>query len=112
MVQLKIKLSPDVTEADEKRQPQKKVDKKDTGKGKEKEKVPLAAQVLDIPDDNEYGGELAGRLVWESYEQNLKVWEKETPPTERDKERERIDKEQAPAPQRTQDNPENRSNYY
>ena len=34
-------------------------------------------EVLDIPDDGEYGGEVAGRLVWEAYEEALKVWEKE-----------------------------------
>ena len=76
---------------------------KHKGKGKEnegKEKVSLQEEVLDIEDDGEYGGELAGRLVWESYERALRVWEKETPPTERDRERERVDtEEEAKAPE-------------
>ena len=108
MVQLKIKLPPDVIKEDETRQQKK--GNKETGKGKEK--VPLTTQVLSIPDDNEYGGELAGRLVWESYEQALKAWENETPSSERDKEKERIDKEEAPAPQPTQSNSENQGSYY
>jgi len=41
-------------------------------------------EVLEIPDDGEYGGEVAGRLVWESYEEALKVWEKENPASEED----------------------------
>jgi hypothetical protein len=32
-----------------------------------------------IPDDNEYGGELVGRLTWESFEQQLKEWERANP---------------------------------
>jgi hypothetical protein len=36
-------------------------------------------EVIELPDDGEYGGELAGRLVWEAYEAGLKVWEKENP---------------------------------
>ena len=34
-------------------------------------------EVIELPDDGEYGGELAGRLVWEAYEAGLKVWERE-----------------------------------
>jgi len=30
-----------------------------------------------LPDDGELGGEVAGRTVWELYEAQLKVWEKE-----------------------------------
>ena len=45
-------------------------------------------EVLEIPDDGEYGGEVAGRLVWESYEEALKVWEKENPANEEDVKRE------------------------
>ena len=41
-------------------------------------------EVLEIPDDGEYGGEVAGRFVWESYEEALKVWEKENPKGEED----------------------------
>ncbi|KAJ7107904.1 hypothetical protein C8R44DRAFT_680648 [Mycena epipterygia] len=37
-----------------------------------KKKTP---EVLEVPDDGELGGELAGRLVWEWYEAALKVWE-------------------------------------
>ena len=35
--------------------------------------------VIELPDDGEYGGELAGRLVWEAYEAGLKNWERENP---------------------------------
>ncbi|KDR85700.1 hypothetical protein GALMADRAFT_234723 [Galerina marginata CBS 339.88] len=41
----------------------------------------LKEEVLDIADDGPYGGELAGRLVWEEYEGALKVWEAENPGT-------------------------------
>ena len=41
-------------------------------------------EVLEIPGDGEYGGEVAGRLVWEAYEEALKVWEKENPASEED----------------------------
>jgi hypothetical protein len=44
-------------------------------------------EVIDLPDDGEYGGELAGRLVWEAYEAGLKVWERENPrPVEEEEE--------------------------
>jgi hypothetical protein len=108
MVQLKINLPPEVIEEDKKTRQQ----KKEKAKGKEKEKVPLTEDVLDIGDDGEYGGELAGRLVWESYEQALKVWQQETPPTERDKEREKIDKEQPHAATPATPNTEDKENYY
>lgn len=36
-------------------------------------------EFIDITDDGEYGGELAGRLIWEEYEGALKIWEKENP---------------------------------
>ena len=39
---------------------------------------------LEIPGDGEYGGEVVGRLVWEAYEEALKVWEKENPASEED----------------------------
>jgi hypothetical protein len=68
---------------------------------------------LDIVDDGEYGGELAGRLVWESYEQALKIWEKDTPATERDKEREKIDQDRrSDAPEPTPANVEDQKNFY
>ncbi|EDR07697.1 uncharacterized protein LACBIDRAFT_298117 [Laccaria bicolor S238N-H82] len=54
------------------------------GKGKGK----AGEEVLEIPDDGEYGGEVAGRLVWEAYEEALKVWEKENPASEQDLKRE------------------------
>jgi hypothetical protein len=45
---------------------------------------------LDVPipdhdlkeDDGEYGGEMAGRLVWEAYEAGLKLWEKDNAKSE------------------------------
>ncbi|KAJ7165674.1 hypothetical protein C8R43DRAFT_216524 [Mycena crocata] len=48
--------------------------KKEAKKGKSK-----GEEVLEVPDDGELGGELAGRLVWESYEAGLKAWEKAHP---------------------------------
>ena len=46
-------------------------------------------EVIELPDDDEYGGELAGRLVWEAYEAGLKVWESENPrPVEEEEEEE------------------------
>jgi hypothetical protein len=33
-----------------------------------------------IPDDGELGGELAGRLVWEAFEEELKRWTTANPP--------------------------------
>ncbi|KAG6885091.1 hypothetical protein C0993_005974 [Termitomyces sp. T159_Od127] len=50
--------------------------KSQKGKGKELE------EVLEIPDDGEYGGEVMGRLVWEAYEDALKAWELANPPKE------------------------------
>jgi hypothetical protein len=52
------------------------------GKGKSGE------EVLEIRDDGEDGGEIAGRLVWEAYEETSKVWEKENPASEKDVKRE------------------------
>ena len=43
-----------------------------------------AEEVLEIPDDGDYGGEVAGRLVWEAYKEVLKVWERENPESEED----------------------------
>ena len=39
---------------------------------------------MEIPDDGDYGGEVAGRLVWEAYKEVLKVWERENPASEKD----------------------------
>ncbi|KAF9465184.1 hypothetical protein BDZ94DRAFT_1189745 [Collybia nuda] len=51
------------------------------GKGKGKEKVGAGLEdVIEIPDDGEFGGEVTGRLVWEAYEEALKTWEKANPP--------------------------------
>jgi len=36
----------------------------------------MRREPIELPDDGEYGGELAGRLVWEAYEAGLKDWEK------------------------------------
>lgn len=33
-----------------------------------------------LPDEGELGGEIAGRLVWESFETALKQWEQANPP--------------------------------
>lgn len=32
---------------------------------------------IELPNDGEYGGEVAGRKVWEALEEELKAWEKE-----------------------------------
>ncbi|KAF8058635.1 hypothetical protein FPV67DRAFT_1427927 [Lyophyllum atratum] len=53
-------------------------------KGKGKGSAGLE-QVLEIPDDGEFGGEVMGRLVWEAYEDALKAWERANPPKEEPK---------------------------
>lgn len=54
-------------------QEQEEKEKKDNkGKGKAAKE-----EVAEIPDDGELGGELAGRLVWEAFEAELKAWEEE-----------------------------------
>ncbi|EDQ98775.1 uncharacterized protein LACBIDRAFT_296746 [Laccaria bicolor S238N-H82] len=50
--------------------------------------ITMQSPVLEIPDDGEYGREDAGRLVWEVYEEALKVWEKENTASEEDAKRE------------------------
>jgi hypothetical protein len=57
---------------------------KDKGNGKNKNTE--TEEVLEIPDDGEFGGEVTGRLVWEAYEEALKGWEKANPPPEQTKE--------------------------
>lgn len=93
---------------------QKKEERKEKGKETDKGKVHLSEEVLDITDDDEYGGESAGRLVWESYEQALKIWERETSPTERDRERVKIDEreKQAQASKPTAPDTEDHRIYY
>lgn len=49
-------------------------------KGKEKER----GSEQSLPDDGELGGEVAGRLVWESFEKALKEWEQANPPKKKD----------------------------
>jgi len=80
-VKLMVKIPEDVKEKDRKAQMEeaKQKHEKVKGKGKMKEGVPMNEEVVGIADDGEYGGELAGRLVWEEYESALKVWEKENP---------------------------------
>ena len=87
-VGLKVNIPPEVVEDDKRAQTT-----NDSKKKKGKEKASLKDEVINITDDGEYGGELAGRLVWESYERALKRWEKETPPTKRDEEKAKFDKE-------------------
>ncbi|KAF9531909.1 hypothetical protein CPB83DRAFT_848013 [Crepidotus variabilis] len=91
-VKIDVKIPQEVLDKDQEDK-DKRAEIKTRDKGKAKEKTPLQEEVLEIEDDGEYGGEVGGRLVWESYEQALKIWEKETPPTERDIEREQLDKE-------------------
>ncbi|KAJ8517005.1 hypothetical protein ONZ45_g5766 [Pleurotus djamor] len=42
-------------------------------------------EAVRLEDDGEYGGEVAGRLVWEGYERALKAWEKANPAKEEEK---------------------------
>ncbi|KAL0581580.1 hypothetical protein V5O48_000510 [Marasmius crinis-equi] len=48
-------------------------------KGKKKAEQGESAR---LPDDNEFGGERAGTLVWEAYEAALRVWQKSNPSLE------------------------------
>ncbi|KAJ2932308.1 hypothetical protein H1R20_g4800, partial [Candolleomyces eurysporus] len=56
---------------------EKKSDSDKKGKKKEKGKEKEKGEELDISinDDGEYGGEAVGRVVWEAYEDALKIWE-------------------------------------
>ncbi|KAL1694921.1 hypothetical protein GGG16DRAFT_46509 [Schizophyllum commune] len=58
-------------------------------KGKGKAKSTAQEETIALADDSEYGGERAGRAVWEAFEAALKVWEaseeKEKPATEGEK---------------------------
>ncbi|KAG6901751.1 hypothetical protein C0995_008316 [Termitomyces sp. Mi166 len=62
-------------------------------KGKGKEGL---EEVLEIPDDGEYGGEAMGRLVWEAYEDALKTWELANPPKEEKETAPDIDQDHKP----------------
>ncbi|KAG6826283.1 hypothetical protein H0H92_000453 [Tricholoma furcatifolium] len=72
VVRLRVPVPSDSTTSDEKVST-----KKEKGKG---------AEALEIADDGEYGGEVVGRLVWEAYEEGLKIWEAANPPAEEIKE--------------------------
>ncbi|PPR01923.1 hypothetical protein CVT24_001262 [Panaeolus cyanescens] len=80
MVKLNIQVSAELQQREQELKAE-----RSKSKGKEKQKkdpkssAPLQEEVLDIADDGEYGGELAGRLVWEKYEESLKTWEKNNP---------------------------------
>ncbi|KAL1675142.1 hypothetical protein EV122DRAFT_219179 [Schizophyllum commune] len=58
-------------------------------KSKGKAKSTAQEETIALADDGEYGGERAGRAVWEAFEAALKVWEaseeKEKPATEGEK---------------------------
>ena len=45
------------------------------GKAKETSSKPDTEHLLEIEDDGEYGGEGIGRVVWEWFENHLKIWE-------------------------------------
>ncbi|KAJ3874962.1 hypothetical protein F5051DRAFT_442840 [Lentinula edodes] len=68
-VRLKVPSPPVEGDADGKRNDK----EKGKGKGKATEKE---LQTMDLPDDGEFGGELAGRRVWEAFEAALNAWEK------------------------------------
>ncbi|KAF9486459.1 hypothetical protein BDN70DRAFT_793802 [Pholiota conissans] len=77
VVKLDVKIPTDVMEKDLQERKEATLNKS-KGKGKENDDKSLQ-EVLDIKDDGEYGGELAGRLIWEEYEGALKIWEQENP---------------------------------
>lgn len=86
VVQLKVPPPTDDQLEQLKQQDQAKASKKKasvngkTAKGAgSKSSAPEVEEVLDLEQDGEYGGEVAGRLVWEAYEDALKVWEKSCP---------------------------------
>lgn len=92
-VKLQVKIPEDMKEKDREARIETAKQKRENakkGKGKVREGVALDEQVVDIADDGEYGGELAGRLVWEEYEGALKVWEKENPPKAEEPQKEEI----------------------
>ncbi|KAL0071342.1 hypothetical protein AAF712_001198 [Marasmius tenuissimus] len=60
--------------------PSEEEDKK--GKGKQKAEATTDEPAPRLPDDNEFGGERAGTLVWEAYEAALRVWQKSSPTLE------------------------------
>jgi hypothetical protein len=78
-VKLNVAIPADIVAKDLQERKEAALNKKRKGKGKASDEKSLQEEVLDIEDDGEYGGELAGRLVWEEYEGALKVWEKENP---------------------------------
>ena len=93
-VKLQVKIPEDMKEKDRQARIEAAKQKREKGKGKMKEGVALDEEVIDIADDGEYGGELAGRLVWEEYEGALKVWEKENPAKAEEPKREEPKKEE------------------
>ena len=90
VVTLKIAPLPDATPAEGSKDQS---NSKSSKKGKEKsgtakssgQKKPSEEVDIEIEDDEEYGGEGVGRVVWEWYETRLKDWEAKTKPT-KDKE--------------------------
>jgi len=68
----------------------------------------------EVSNDGEYGGELAGRLVWEAYEAGLKVWERENPRPieEEDGIGDRIEEGSGDRRQQTQTNEEEEKDVY
>jgi hypothetical protein len=81
-VKLQVKIPEEMKEKDREARIEAAKQKRESaknGKGKMREGAALDEEVIDIADDGEYGGELAGRLVWEEYEGALKLWEKENP---------------------------------
>lgn len=82
-VKLSVKITPEMREQDlEYRKAvsrERAAAKASKGKGKATDEPSSEPEAIDIPDDGEYGGELAGRLAWEAYEEALKIWEQENP---------------------------------
>jgi len=88
-IKLEVKIPEELREKDRQMRAEN-IKAKGKGKSKGKGKEDLTEEVLDIEDDGEYGGELAGRLVWEEYEGALKIWEQENSAPVEDKVREPV----------------------
>ncbi|TRM70434.1 hypothetical protein BD626DRAFT_544786 [Schizophyllum amplum] len=75
VVPLAVDVPEEWLEDDKKDEEKSKSADKGKGKGTDKGKSTATEETLTLSDDGEYGGERAGRAVWEAFEAALKVWE-------------------------------------